>query len=149
MGLAPLTKPTLAVYRSSQGKFLGTLIELDVPYVARINFLLFDITRENLDVRHVPVNNMLWLLPYVFPTTETTTQRNPRSNARGTECANLGVRECLIFWEKASIPTRETPHYVENIMKMYNHYRNLQKSACRRSEMQEENERNFISDLNN
>ncbi|GBM85082.1 hypothetical protein AVEN_248813-1 [Araneus ventricosus] len=32
---------------------------------------------------------------------------------------------------------------------MYNYWRNLQKSACRRSETQEENERNFISDLNN
>ncbi|GBM88236.1 hypothetical protein AVEN_146372-1 [Araneus ventricosus] len=32
---------------------------------------------------------------------------------------------------------------------MYNHWRNLQKTACRRSEMQEGNERNFISDLNN
>ncbi|GBN47962.1 hypothetical protein AVEN_62951-1 [Araneus ventricosus] len=31
---------------------------------------------------------------------------------------------------------------------MYNHWRNLQKSACRMSETQEENERNFISDLN-
>ncbi|GBO31728.1 hypothetical protein AVEN_25042-1 [Araneus ventricosus] len=30
---------------------------------------------------------------------------------------------------------------------MYNHWRNLQKSACRRSETQEENELNFISDL--
>ncbi|GBN60140.1 hypothetical protein AVEN_271545-1 [Araneus ventricosus] len=32
---------------------------------------------------------------------------------------------------------------------MYNYWRNLQKSAYRRSETQEENERNFISDLNN
>ncbi|GBM39966.1 hypothetical protein AVEN_142092-1 [Araneus ventricosus] len=65
------------------------------------------------------------------------------------ESANLVVRECLIFWEKARIPTIATPHCVEKIMKMYNHWRNLQKSACRRSETQEENERNFISDLNN
>ncbi|GBN10564.1 hypothetical protein AVEN_102257-1 [Araneus ventricosus] len=65
------------------------------------------------------------------------------------ENANLVVRECLIFWEKARIPTRAIPHYVEKIMKMYNHWRNLQKSTCRRSEKQEENERNFISDLNN
>ncbi|GBN23001.1 hypothetical protein AVEN_206718-1 [Araneus ventricosus] len=41
------------------------------------------------------------------------------------------------------------PHCVEKIMKMYNYWRNLQKSACRRSETQEENEHNFISDLNN
>ncbi|GBM08874.1 hypothetical protein AVEN_57426-1 [Araneus ventricosus] len=65
------------------------------------------------------------------------------------ESANLVVRECLIFWEKKRIPTRATPHYVKKIMEMYNHWRNLQKSACRRSETQEENERNFISDLNN
>ncbi|GBM25747.1 hypothetical protein AVEN_242012-1 [Araneus ventricosus] len=65
------------------------------------------------------------------------------------ESANLVVHECLIFWEKARIPTRATPHCVEKIMKMYNHWHNLQKSACRRSETQEENERNFISDLNN
>ncbi|GBN45526.1 hypothetical protein AVEN_232140-1 [Araneus ventricosus] len=32
---------------------------------------------------------------------------------------------------------------------MYNYWRNLQNSACRRSETQEENERNFILDLNN
>ncbi|GBM17299.1 hypothetical protein AVEN_237286-1 [Araneus ventricosus] len=65
------------------------------------------------------------------------------------ESANLVVRECLIFWEKQRIPTRATPHCVEKIMKMYNYWRNLQKSACRRSEKQEDNERNFISDLNN
>ncbi|GBM39742.1 hypothetical protein AVEN_66914-1 [Araneus ventricosus] len=65
------------------------------------------------------------------------------------ESANLVVRECLIFWEKARIPTRATPHCVEKMMKMYNHWRNLQKSACRRSETQEENESNFISNLNN
>ncbi|GBO29689.1 hypothetical protein AVEN_262775-1 [Araneus ventricosus] len=65
------------------------------------------------------------------------------------ESANLVVRECLIFWERARIPTRATPHCVEKIMKMNNYWRNLQKSACRRSETQEENERNFISDLNN
>ncbi|GBN44935.1 hypothetical protein AVEN_7158-1 [Araneus ventricosus] len=65
------------------------------------------------------------------------------------ESANSVVRECLIFWEKARIPTRATPHCVEKIMKMYNYWCNLQKSACRRSETQEENERNFISDLNN
>ncbi|GBM95461.1 hypothetical protein AVEN_55006-1 [Araneus ventricosus] len=59
------------------------------------------------------------------------------------------MRECLIFWEKARIPTRATPHCVDKIMKMYNYWRNLQKSACCRSETQEENERNFISDLNN
>ncbi|GBN91210.1 hypothetical protein AVEN_52975-1 [Araneus ventricosus] len=65
------------------------------------------------------------------------------------ESANLVVRECLIFWERARIPTRATPHCVEKIMKMYNYWRNLQNSACLRSETQEENERNFISDLNN
>ncbi|GBN03742.1 hypothetical protein AVEN_124045-1 [Araneus ventricosus] len=32
---------------------------------------------------------------------------------------------------------------------MYNHWRNLQNYACRRSEKQEENERSFISHLNN
>ncbi|GBM23582.1 hypothetical protein AVEN_196655-1 [Araneus ventricosus] len=61
------------------------------------------------------------------------------------ESANLA---CLIFWEKARIPTRATPHCVEKIMKMYNRWRNLQKSACRGSGTQEGNERNFISDLN-
>ncbi|GBN70236.1 hypothetical protein AVEN_192352-1 [Araneus ventricosus] len=65
------------------------------------------------------------------------------------ESATLVVQECLIFWDKARIPTRATPHCVEKIMMMYNHWRNLQKSACRRSETQEENERNFISDSNN
>ncbi|GBL86848.1 hypothetical protein AVEN_96073-1 [Araneus ventricosus] len=64
------------------------------------------------------------------------------------ESANLVVRECLTFWEKTRSPRRATPHCVEKIMKMCNHWRYLQKSACRRSETQEENERNFISDLN-
>ncbi|GBN46551.1 hypothetical protein AVEN_271313-1 [Araneus ventricosus] len=65
------------------------------------------------------------------------------------ESANLVVCECLIFREKARIPTRATADCVEKITKMYNYWRYLQKSACRRSETQEENERNFISDLNN
>lgn len=65
------------------------------------------------------------------------------------ESAKLVVRECLIFWEKARIPIKVTPHCVEKIMKVYSYWRNLQKNAHRKSETQKENVRKFISDLNN
>ncbi|GBN80676.1 hypothetical protein AVEN_178285-1 [Araneus ventricosus] len=41
------------------------------------------------------------------------------------ESANLVERECLIFWEKARISTAVTPHCVEKIMKLYNHFNGL------------------------
>ncbi|GBN75135.1 hypothetical protein AVEN_90699-1 [Araneus ventricosus] len=53
------------------------------------------------------------------------------------------------FLEERKDSCKSDTSFVEKIMKMYNHWRNLQKSACRRSETQEENERNFISYLNN
>ena len=64
------------------------------------------------------------------------------------DSANLVVRECLIFWEKARIPTKER-HCEEKIIKLNSFCRKLQKNASRKSVTQKENERKFIFDLNN
>ena len=65
------------------------------------------------------------------------------------DSANLVVRECLIFGEKARIPTKERHHCEEKIIKLYSFCRKLQKNASRKSVTQKENERKFIFDLNN
>lgn len=65
------------------------------------------------------------------------------------ESANLVIRECLIFWEKARIPTRSLLHCQEKLIKLHSHWRNLQRNSRRSSETQRERENEFISDLNN
>ena len=45
------------------------------------------------------------------------------------ESANLTVRECVIFWEKARIPTRAIQHCVSKLINLYDKWRNLQKKC--------------------
>lgn len=45
-----------------------------------------------------------------------------------SESANLAIRECVIFWEKARIPTRATPNCVKKLVNLYNAWRMLQKN---------------------
>lgn len=65
------------------------------------------------------------------------------------ESANLVARECVIFWAKARIPTRALPHCTKKIIDLHSEWRNLQKSAHRRTNTHKERERKFVANLNN
>lgn len=60
------------------------------------------------------------------------------------ESANLVIRECIIFWEKARIPTRAVQHCVNKLIKMYESWRNLQKNAKITGEIYRKKENEFI-----
>lgn len=63
------------------------------------------------------------------------------------ESANLVIRECIIFWEKARIPTRAVQHCVNKLVKMYDNWRNLQKNAKITGKIYRKKENEFISIL--
>lgn len=47
------------------------------------------------------------------------------------EAASLTIREVLLFWEKAKIPTRAIQHCVAKLEKLYDVWKKLQKSVSR------------------
>lgn len=47
--------------------------------------------------------------------------------------ANLAIRECIIYWEKARIPTKAFPNCVKKLVQLYQSWRNLQKNAKKNS----------------
>lgn len=62
------------------------------------------------------------------------------------EAARLTIKEVLIFWEKAKIPTKDVQHCVAKLEKMYAEWRKLQKSAKRTaSATQTQKEKEFKS----
>ena len=44
-----------------------------------------------------------------------------------SESANLVIRECIIFWEKARIPTKSSPNCVKKLEDIHHVWRELQK----------------------
>lgn len=50
-------------------------------------------------------------------------------NLKVNESANLTIRECIIFWEKARIPTRALPNCVKKLVDLYQVWRDLQKNC--------------------
>jgi len=44
-----------------------------------------------------------------------------------SERSNLVIDECLIFWKKARIPTKDKADCVKNLKKKYDLWRNLEK----------------------
>lgn len=46
-----------------------------------------------------------------------------------SESANLVIRECIIFWEKARIPTKTIPNCVKKLVDLYHVWRELQKTV--------------------
>lgn len=66
-----------------------------------------------------------------------------------SESANLAIRECNIFWEKARIPTRSLPNSVKQLVKLYDVWRNLQKDAKKTQEIYEQRRKEFTSQLDN
>jgi len=66
-----------------------------------------------------------------------------------SESANLVIRECIIYWEKARIPTRAFPNCVKKLVDLYDVWRELQKN-CKKTQVTFRNrEKNFEIDLDN
>ncbi|XP_069676192.1 zinc finger protein 184-like isoform X2 [Periplaneta americana] len=62
--------------------------------------------------------------------------------------AGKTVDEVIIFWQKAHIPTRKRRHCISKLESLYSEWRNLQKSANKKSEQQRQKEKSFTSKLN-
>lgn len=59
----------------------------------------------------------------------------------------LVVDEIVVFWQKARIPTSAKWYCITKVTKLYEKWKNLQKSATRRSELQEKRENEFVEML--
>lgn len=57
--------------------------------------------------------------------------------------AKLAVEECLIFWKKARIPTREVYKCVEKLKNEYSRWRKITKNLSRDSDTQKKNEADY------
>jgi len=66
-----------------------------------------------------------------------------------SESANLVTRECLIFWEKARIPTRALPNCVKKLIDLYHAWRELQKNCKKTLATFKDREKNFKISLDN
>ena len=59
------------------------------------------------------------------------------------------IRECIIYWEKARIPTRAFPNCVKKLIDLYHVWRELQKN-CKKTQITfKSRENNFIINLDN
>lgn len=65
------------------------------------------------------------------------------------ESANLVIREVIIFWEKARIPTKALPNCVKKLVNLYNAWRELQKDCKKTRDSSKKREHNFEIDLDN
>lgn len=61
---------------------------------------------------------------------------------------SLVIDECLIFWKKARIPTRDRCHCLKQLKKLYEELRNLEKCKNRNSELCRQREHSFEENLN-
>ncbi|KAF2890597.1 hypothetical protein ILUMI_15575 [Ignelater luminosus] len=70
-------------------------------------------------------------------------------NINLSDAANLVIDECLICWEKARIPTKHRSDCVKKLKKLYETWRNLEKSCKRLSNTQKSKEKIFEGNMNN
>lgn len=63
--------------------------------------------------------------------------------------ANLAIRECIIFWEKARIPTKALPNCVKKLVDLYLIWRELQKNCKKAKETYKSREKCFENALDN
>lgn len=66
-----------------------------------------------------------------------------------SESANLVIRECVIFWEKARIPIKSLPNCVKKLMNLYNVWRDLQKNSKKNKDVFKQRENQFKNNLDN
>lgn len=64
------------------------------------------------------------------------------------ESSTLAVREAILFWNKAGIPTRQEPHCIEKLEKIYNEWRGVCKNLHRQNEHQKKVEEEFLKNIN-
>ena len=48
-----------------------------------------------------------------------------------SESANLVIRKCIIFWEKAKIPTKSSPNCAKKFVDLHHVWRELQKNCMK------------------
>lgn len=65
------------------------------------------------------------------------------------QSANLTIRECIIYWEKARIPTRSIPNCVKKLVTLYQVWRDLQKNANKTKDVFEQRRQEFVTNLDN
>lgn len=70
-------------------------------------------------------------------------------NLTVNESANLTIRECIIFWEKARIPTKSLPNCVKKLVNLYQVWRELQKNAQKTQNVFEQRRQEFVNNLDN
>lgn len=63
------------------------------------------------------------------------------------ESARLVVREVMLFWDKARIPTRKECHCIDQLIDIYNNWSAIRKSKSRRNGLQERREKEFRDNL--
>jgi len=63
------------------------------------------------------------------------------------ESAKLVIDECLIFWKKARIPLKDVSDCVKKLKKLYETWRNLEKSKNRESEVHKNKVNKFEANL--
>lgn len=61
---------------------------------------------------------------------------------------SLVLDECLIFWKKARLPTRDRSHCLKQLKKLYENLRNLEKCKNRNSDLCKQREHTFEDSLN-
>lgn len=66
-----------------------------------------------------------------------------------SDAAHLVIDECLIFWRKARIPTRDRSDCVKKLMKVHEKWINLKKSSKRKGVTQIRKENMFEEEMNN
>lgn len=66
-----------------------------------------------------------------------------------SESANLVIRECIIFWEKARIPTRAIPNCVKKLVDLHHAWRELQKNSKKIQDIYKRREEDFKNNLDN
>lgn len=65
------------------------------------------------------------------------------------DSARLVIREVMVFWEKARIPTRDENHCVNKVIDMYEEWRLLQKHAGRTTVKHKQSEELFTDKFDN
>lgn len=66
-----------------------------------------------------------------------------------SESANLVIRECIIFWEKARIPTKAVPNCVKKLVGLHHTWRELQKKFKKTQDVYKRREEEFLHNLDN
>lgn len=68
-------------------------------------------------------------------------------NLSVNERANLTIRECIIYWEKARIPTKSLPNCIKKLVALFQDWRKLQKDANKTQDVFEQRRQEFVTNI--